>query len=247
MSYAKVVTSSMMAKSKQLHKLPIVLYVPNLLGYARIVSAFLGLYCSCINQPVTAVIVWICSSLLDLIDGIVARVLHQTSKFGIVLDIFADNILRTSVWMATSNAAYHYYHSADYSNDASSSYNSALVVMVSCLIICIEWITMVSTQVFAATNHGTHWKEARDQDPYIIQVFFSNNFRNPLGCIGIYGLFASNLFLYGSFHPVLYDNIPYFHFFMYVAFIGRFISLTIEIRFCYSYLSFVLSDERTIT
>jgi phosphatidylglycerophosphate synthase len=227
--------------------LPVVLYVPNVLGYLRIVLAFVGLYFAVVNQPVFAVVSWILSSIMDLFDGIAARVLQQTSSFGVFLDIAADNLLRTTVWLAVAMVSFQYEQKQQflhhYSHEPSLTLRSVAVPMLSCCIICMEWITMVSTQVYAASN-GVHWKNARSQDPWMIQFFFRNNFRNPLGFLGIYGLFAANLFMYGSYHPVLYGNIFCYDTFMYIAFAGRLLSLLIEIWFCCSYISFLLSNDR---
>jgi CDP-alcohol phosphatidyltransferase len=226
---------------------PVILYVPNVLGYLRIGLAFVGLYYAIAHQPVLAVVSWILSSTMDLFDGIAARVLQQTSSFGVFLDIAADNLLRTTVWLAVAMVSFQHEQKQlslnELSHDSSLTIRSESVPMLSCSIICMEWITMVSTQVYAASN-GVHWKNARSQDPWVIQYFFRNNFRNPLGFLGIYGLFAANLFIYGSYHPVLYDNVPYFDVFMYVAFAGRLLSLLIEIWFCCSYIFFLLSNDQ---
>jgi hypothetical protein len=225
-------------------RIPILLYIPNLIGYLRIICAFIGLYFANIHQPQIAVVIWIFSSTLDLFDGIIARMLHQTSKFGIILDIIADNVLRTTVWLAVSNTAFYHNIIQKEVSSTSSQFNLNQIIMIlSCCIICIEWITMVATQVHSTSTNGLHWKEARQHDPWIVQQFFSNNFRNPIGCLGIYGLFAANLFIFGSYHPILYNHIPYYNFFMYLALLGRFLSLSIEMRFCYSYISFVLNED----
>jgi hypothetical protein len=58
---------------------------------------------------------------------------------------------------------------------------------------------MVSTQVLQArsvqNNTKNHWKKG-DDDPHIVKMFFRNNFRNPMGALGIYGLYASPISLY---------------------------------------------------
>jgi len=203
--------------------LPVALYIPNLLGYARIVSAFVGLQFAP-SQPVIAVKIWILSALLDLLDGPTARMLNQTSSFGVVLDIAADNILRSCVWVAAAAANPSY-------------------LAISCFVLCLEWVTLVATQVHASSQHSQHWKEARQKDPRFVQAFFANNFRNPLGSLGIYGLFAANMFAYGSQHAVLVDSIPLFDLWKYVAFAGRGVAMFIELRFCRSYIWHVLEQD----
>lgn len=101
---------------------------------------------------------------------------------------------------------------------------------------------MVSTQVHATVN-SEHWKKARDKDPWIVQAYFRNNFRNMLGGLGIYGLSGANLFVYSSFHPVLCETFPYFDALMYLAFLGRIITLALELRFCCSYFYYLLEND----
>lgn len=203
-------------------KLQIALFLPNLLGYTRIALAFLGLALST-NDAALAVASWILSGFLDLFDGIIARSLGQTSNFGVFLDIAADNILRATVWTAVAT-------------------QSPSLAPIACSVICLEWTTMVCTQVFAAKS-ASHWKDSRSEDPALIKFFFRNNFRNPLGMLGIFGLFAANLFLYGRRHPVLYENIPGFTIWMVLACTGRGISAVVEVWLCSSYLHYVLEQD----
>jgi phosphatidylglycerophosphate synthase len=202
--------------------LPILLYVPNILCYARIVLAFVGLQFAS-TRPLTAVTIWIVSAALDLFDGPLARLLNQTSSFGVILDIAADNILRTCVWLAVASVNPSY-------------------LAVSCFVVCLEWTTMVATQVHAS-SHTTHWKEARQKDPWFVQSFFADNFRNPLGALGIFGLFAANLFAYGSQFDDLVGRIPFFNLWMSIAFIGRGVAMCVELWFCKGYVSYILEQD----
>ena len=95
--------------------LPIHLYIPNLLGYARIILAFVGLHLSD-TQPGAAVVTWIFSATLDLFDGILARKLDQCSKLGVLVRktscwAFNTHFLRlwyeTHLWSHTSFAIIH--------------------------------------------------------------------------------------------------------------------------------------------
>jgi phosphatidylglycerophosphate synthase len=198
------------------------LYIPNLLGYMRILLAFVGLHYSA-TRPVDAVVVWIFSSLLDLIDGKVARVFNQCSTLGVLVDIAADNVLRTSIWLAVV-AQDDWYR------------------VPATMIICMEWTTMICTQLHA-TQSGKHWKEQRDNDPWIVKQVFQRNFTSPLGCWVIFGLFGANQFAYGSHHLILSENIPFFQFLKCTAYSGRAISLLIECWMCKGYLSLVVSKD----
>ena len=210
-------------------QLPVVLFIPNLLCYARILSAFVGLYTST-AYPQTSVVIWMFSAILDLFDGMLARKLHQTSQLGIFLDIAADNILRTVVWVGA----------------ILSSQGDSIVTLTGCAILSLEWFTMVCTQLHAA-QYAKHWKSDRDSDPWLIRKVFENGFKSPLGLWTIYGLFAVPMWVYGAYQPALYDSIPLYRWWMGLAIIGRVLGMTIEIWLCKGFLQVVIDrDEQVI-
>jgi len=65
------------------------MFVPNLIGYARIFLALLSFWFMPTNYSMAA---WcyIISGLLDAVDGHAARLLGQSSKFGAMLDMLTD-------------------------------------------------------------------------------------------------------------------------------------------------------------
>nr|KAF6440072.1 CDP-diacylglycerol--inositol 3-phosphatidyltransferase [Rousettus aegyptiacus] len=67
----------------------IFLFVPNLIGYARIVFAIISFYfMPCC--PLTASSFYLLSGLLDAFDGHAARMLNQGTRFGAMLDMLTD-------------------------------------------------------------------------------------------------------------------------------------------------------------
>uniref|UniRef100_A0A8I3MGU5 CDP-diacylglycerol--inositol 3-phosphatidyltransferase n=2 Tax=Canis lupus familiaris TaxID=9615 RepID=A0A8I3MGU5_CANLF len=67
----------------------IFLFVPNLIGYARIVFAIVSFYfMPCC--PLTASSFYLLSGLLDAFDGHAARALNQGTRFGAMLDMLTD-------------------------------------------------------------------------------------------------------------------------------------------------------------
>ncbi|XP_038619163.1 CDP-diacylglycerol--inositol 3-phosphatidyltransferase [Tachyglossus aculeatus] len=67
----------------------IFLFVPNLIGYARIVFALIAFYfMPCC--PLTASSFYLLSGLLDAFDGHAARALDQGTRFGAMLDMLTD-------------------------------------------------------------------------------------------------------------------------------------------------------------
>lgn len=65
------------------------LYVPNLIGYARVIFAFVAFWFS-YTEPVYFFVFYSLSQLLDAFDGMAARMLNQSSQFGAVLDMVTD-------------------------------------------------------------------------------------------------------------------------------------------------------------
>jgi len=152
---------------------PVALYIPNLLGYTRIILAFVGLFLSQ-SHLTTTVIVWMIAAALDFLDGILARWLNQTSNYGILIDVAADNILRTVAWITCIITST--------SSTQSSSTVVMLVAFISTIVTCLEWCTMLATQLNSKINDGLHWKEQceveeEQTDPTVVQAFFRNNFR----------------------------------------------------------------------
>ncbi|EGG12711.1 uncharacterized protein MELLADRAFT_32625, partial [Melampsora larici-populina 98AG31] len=67
------------------------LFVPNLIGYSRIILAAVSLHYMSYH-PKYCTIAYLISQLLDAVDGQAARALGQTSRFGAVLDMVTDRI-----------------------------------------------------------------------------------------------------------------------------------------------------------
>ncbi|CAK5264585.1 unnamed protein product [Mycena citricolor] len=80
------------------------LFVPNLIGYARIILAGFSLHFMSYH-PIYCTILYCVSCLLDAVDGQAARALGQSSKFGAVLDMVTDRCT-TSCLLCYLSAAY---------------------------------------------------------------------------------------------------------------------------------------------
>jgi len=67
----------------------IFVFIPNIIGYSRIVLAIASLYYMPLH-PRTCCILYSISCLLDALDGFAARYFDQSTKFGAVLDMVTD-------------------------------------------------------------------------------------------------------------------------------------------------------------
>lgn len=74
----------------------IFLYVPNLIGYSRVVFALLSLFFMRWH-PKYCTVLYCLSCLLDALDGAAARRLGQTSHFGGILDMVTDRCTTSSL------------------------------------------------------------------------------------------------------------------------------------------------------
>ena len=77
----------------------ILLYTPNLIGYARIIFtlASLSLMIIAPNHWVLAAVFYFISFVGDLYDGMAARKLNQTSSFGGLIDMVTDRCSTTGL------------------------------------------------------------------------------------------------------------------------------------------------------
>ena len=69
----------------------ILLYVPNIIGYFRLLFMVLSWYFAFTNQTLFLSF-YAASYLLDMADGYAARLLKQSSSFGALLDMVTDRL-----------------------------------------------------------------------------------------------------------------------------------------------------------
>mmetsp|Transcript_9622 Transcript_9622/g.18569 ORF Transcript_9622/g.18569 Transcript_9622/m.18569 type:complete len:240 (+) Transcript_9622:80-799(+) len=194
---------------------------PNTVSYVRIALALVGFHVSS-DCPITALSLWIFAARLDGCgdDG------AQKSSSSVALDIFADNLLRTVGWMAVAT-----------SHHQSQRY---LVVAVTCVL--LEWTTLLTSHLHATLDYN-HWKQARAKDPIFVRAFFHNRFQNPLGRLGIFGLFASDLVCYAASHNIS-CMIPFFGIIAMTALMGRLLVACVETWLCVSFGAFLIHNLR---
>ncbi|GMM33566.1 CDP-diacylglycerol--inositol 3-phosphatidyltransferase [Saccharomycopsis crataegensis] len=81
---------------RQLVPKDIFYFIPNLIGYGRVVSAIVS-FSLMDHHPIYFTTLYSISCLLDACDGYAARKYHQSSKFGAVLDMVTDRCTTTSL------------------------------------------------------------------------------------------------------------------------------------------------------
>jgi len=81
----------------------IFLFIPNIIGYSRIVLAFASLYYMPLH-PRTCSLLYSVSCLLDALDGWAARKYEQSTRFGAVLDMVTDRCTTACLLVFLSSA-----------------------------------------------------------------------------------------------------------------------------------------------
>jgi CDP-diacylglycerol--inositol 3-phosphatidyltransferase len=81
----------------------IFLFIPNVIGYSRVVLAIASLYYMPLH-PATCSILYSVSCLLDALDGYAARACEQSTKFGAVLDMVTDRCTTSCLLVFLSSA-----------------------------------------------------------------------------------------------------------------------------------------------
>lgn len=81
---------------------PILLYIPNLIGYLRIATC-IAAFQFCFTDVNVTVACYILSQGLDAVDGVAARYFGQSSKFGAVLDMLTDRMTTLCLCLVLSH------------------------------------------------------------------------------------------------------------------------------------------------
>ncbi|KAG2173670.1 hypothetical protein INT43_005090 [Umbelopsis isabellina] len=151
------ITEAVDATTSKVQRSPysVFFFVPNLIGYSRIILAAISLYYMPIH-PKVCVTLYCISCLLDAVDGTAARYFNQCSKFGAVLDMVTDRCTTTCLLCFLSNVypSYTLIFQALISLDFSSHY-----------------IHMYSSLVNGASSH----KNISQSSNPLLRAYYTNN------------------------------------------------------------------------
>uniref|UniRef100_H2ZIJ5 CDP-diacylglycerol--inositol 3-phosphatidyltransferase n=1 Tax=Ciona savignyi TaxID=51511 RepID=H2ZIJ5_CIOSA len=177
----------------------VLLFIPNLIGYARIVFGIASAYYMP-NDYVKASFCYATTFVLDEFDGRAARAFNQESKFGAILDLTTDRI--TSVMMQMMLCVFY--------PDYVFLFQMSMVIDIGA-----HWIFM-----HASTTSGLgHKAMAKETNPILRLYYTSESFLTTL-CLGneffysmlyllhfiegpvVFGMNILRMFLYLSF-PIM--------------------------------------------
>ena len=251
--------------------------LPNITCYIRIIVPFFVLTASEFTAS-QKIYYLVFSSLLDLIDGPIARYFNCCSYYGAVLDVIADNVLRTTSWALALvdfcrlqvkdetiiHPLYDYFNLTPTPSSSSLPSNHLfttsacfLLAFVVVFVVSLEWLTMVSTQIHAVKD-ARHWKTCRENDPYFVALFFKDSFKNPLGIVGIIGIFGLPFSIFatlnftciraGVLRHLVGDNYEYQVYLLAACFVvcavGRVLSSFVEVYLISSFANHLLTTMK---
>lgn len=67
--------------------------IPNVLTVIRLILIPVFIYTYYLNEPITALIIYLVAGITDVLDGYIARRFHMSTKLGTVLDPLADKLM----------------------------------------------------------------------------------------------------------------------------------------------------------
>jgi CDP-diacylglycerol--inositol 3-phosphatidyltransferase len=164
-------------KPKMPNALEVLLYVPNLIGYARVLCTCTSLVLMIAFRELwlEAIILYLASFVGDLFDGLVARKLNQCSQFGGLLDMITDRLSTLGLLFVLS---------FDYQkSDAEIGFPVFRLLYLSLVILDISshWCQMYSTATL-----GRHHKadKANEERNFLVKWFYKYYFFFGYLCVG---------------------------------------------------------------
>ncbi|GIL52080.1 hypothetical protein Vafri_8033 [Volvox africanus] len=155
------------------------LYVPNLIGYARVAAAIYA-FGVAFTSPYQCVAAYFLSFVCDELDGRFARMLNQTSTLGAVLDMVTDRLATTGLLLVVA-LVYPQLH-----------------VVAICLIfldVFSHWFQMYASLAVGATTH----KDVKSKS-WLVRTYYGNRLFMGYCCVSCEVLY---LVVYASKWPEL--------------------------------------------
>ncbi|KAF5443666.1 hypothetical protein F2P56_036204 [Juglans regia] len=143
-------------------KLSVYLYIPNIIGYIRILMNCLA-FGVCFSNKKLFSILYLISFVCDALDGYFARKLNQVSTFGAVLDMVTDRISTACLLVILSQV-----------------YRPGLIFLsLLALDIASHWLQMYSTFLFGRASH----KDVKDSTNWLFKAYYGNRIFMAYCCV----------------------------------------------------------------
>ncbi|XP_024369464.1 probable CDP-diacylglycerol--inositol 3-phosphatidyltransferase 2 isoform X2 [Physcomitrium patens] len=135
---------------------PIYLYIPNIIGYARIIANVAAFGVAFTNKKLFAIL-YFASFVCDELDGRFARMFNQKSTFGAVLDMVTDRVSTAALLVLLT----HFYKS-----------HYGLFLGLLALDISSHWLQMFSTHLSSKASH----KDMGDSKSTLLRLYYQHRY-----------------------------------------------------------------------
>ncbi|XP_068656712.1 CDP-diacylglycerol--inositol 3-phosphatidyltransferase 1-like [Aristolochia californica] len=152
-----------MAKKSTPRTLGVYLYIPNIIGYIRVILNCVAFGQCFYNKKLFAILYFI-SFVGDGLDGWFARKFNQVSTFGAVLDMVTDRVSTACLLVVLSQI-----------------YRPGLVFLsLLALDIASHWFQMYSTFLSGKASH----KDVKDSTSWLFRMYYGNRLFLAFCCVG---------------------------------------------------------------
>lgn len=168
--------------------LPTWLWVPNLIGYAR-VCLLVGAAVVAQHRPYVSMVCYMSSMMLDAFDGMAARALGQSSRFGAVLDMATDRVTTLVLTSLIGAVLLPQYLLA--------------FTFLGVLDIFSHWVLMYKSLIFGAGSHKT----MNAQQNILMRIYYTVPYAMFVTCVCAEAFYVS-LFMLCSAPADWHVSIP---------------------------------------
>lgn len=144
-------------------KTSVYLYIPNILGYIRVLLNVVA-FALCFSSKLWFAVLYFISFICDGVDGWLARKFNQVSTFGAVLDMVTDRV-STACLLAI----------------LSQLYRPGLIFLALLgLDIASHWMQMYSTFLSGKSSH----KDVKDKSSWLLRAYYQHRYFMAFCCVG---------------------------------------------------------------
>ncbi|WOL12431.1 putative CDP-diacylglycerol--inositol 3-phosphatidyltransferase [Canna indica] len=174
-----------MARASNKKQLSVYLYIPNIIGYIRVIMNIVA-FALCYSNKTLFAILYFISFVCDGLDGWFARKFNQVSTFGAVLDMVTDRVSTACLLVVLSQI-----------------YRPSLIFLALLgLDIGSHWLQMYSTFLSGKSSH----KDVKDSTNWLFRAYYGNRWFMAFCCVGS-EVFAHLLNTCLLFLPMFYFNV----------------------------------------
>jgi CDP-diacylglycerol--inositol 3-phosphatidyltransferase len=161
----------------------VLLFIPNVIGYARLTLMLISFYLAK-TDPTKTVVLYLLSFICDELDGRFARMFDQCTEFGAVLDMVTDRLATTGLLIILSEI----YSSSSSTTENEYYFNAQfLCILLICVDIASHWIQMHSQLACGKLSH----KDMSKSRFWLLRLYYQNRVFMGVCCVSTEVLYLS--------------------------------------------------------